>query len=175
MKNGIQEGEAAYCTFRVGDSMCGVPVSRVREIVSDLVITPVPRASDSVAGLINLRGQILTVIEMRDWLSLNSNPDDTDSRFHLITEVGSELVSLCVDEMGPVVSPKESEMELVPTHVDPQVSGRIDAVARMPDQLVLLLKVEQIKEMRTIPLNGPRLQAEKGPKKESLQSATFGV
>jgi len=143
-----QSVNSEYCTFRVGEVFCGVRVDDVREIVSDLTVTPVPLASEMIAGVINLRGQILTVVDMCRWLQLGETPADLCSRFHLLADIGNEFVSLWVDEMGPVIRPVDEEIERVPGHLDPSVASRVEAVARMEEQIVLLLRLEELKELR---------------------------
>lgn len=143
----------SYCTFNVGTASCGVPVSHVREIVCDQAITPVPLSHEAISGLINLRGQILTVVDVARWLRLASiaaEISDSRPRFHLIADLGGETISLCVDEMGPVITPQRNELDGVPSHVDREAAARIQAVARMPDNVVLLLDLESLKQMRRV-------------------------
>ena len=143
----------SYCTFLVGGAACGVPVPYVREIVSDQTITPVPLSHEAISGLINLRGQILTVVDVGRWLRLHqplASDPQRGARFHLIADLGGESISLCVDEMGPVITPQRDELESVPTHVDREAASRIKAVARMSEQLVMLLDLDRLKEMRRV-------------------------
>jgi|GEM_PF-617417 len=140
----------SYCTFHCGDVVCGIPVEKVREIVSNLALTPVPRSSDFIAGLVNLRGQILTVVDMMHWLHRDRQTRLPASRFYLIAEVGSEAISLQVDEMGPVISTDDYVLEPVPKHMERIVADRIQSVARLSDQLVLILKIEKLREIRSL-------------------------
>ena len=140
----------SYCTFSVRGTNCGVPVARVREIVCDQPITPVPLAHEAVTGLINLRGQILTVFDVRRWLRLEQPEGasaEHSSRFHLIVDLGREIVSLSVDEMGPVLNPAPHELEPIPANLDPEIAERITAAARMPDSVVLLMDLERLRSL----------------------------
>jgi purine-binding chemotaxis protein CheW len=138
----------AFCTFSVGDVMCGVPVGDIREIVSDLPVTPVPSSAVAISGLINLRGQILTVVDMMEWLRRDRSEASEPARFHLIVSVANELISLRVGEMGPVISPQESDFEPVPRHMDRVVSERLQSVVKLSDRLVLMLRVEKLIELK---------------------------
>jgi purine-binding chemotaxis protein CheW len=143
----------SYCTFNVGTACCGVSVSHVREIVSHQEITPVPLSHDAISGLINLRGQILAVVDVARWLRLPGTAAEKPDRrpaCHLIADLGGEAISLCVDEMGPVITPQRNELDRVPSHVDREAAARIQAVARMPDNLVMLLDLERLKQMRRV-------------------------
>jgi len=140
----------SYCTFHTADVICGIPVKDVREIVSDLFVTPVPRSNHMIAGLINLRGQILTVIDMMCWLGRSDARREGAGKFHLITDVGGETVSLQVDEMGPVISSDLYQLESVPKHIDHQIADRLISVARLADSLVLILQTDKMKEIRSI-------------------------
>ena len=148
----MNESEA-YCTFSVRGTSCGVPVARVREIVCDQPITPVPLAHEAVTGLINLRGQILTVFDVKLWLRLKQakgTPSQHASRFHLIVDLGREIVSLSVDEMGPVLNPAPHELEPIPANLDPEIADRITAAARMPDNVVLLMDLERLRSLNGV-------------------------
>ena len=138
----------AFCTFSVGNVMCGVQVGDIREIVSDVPVTPVPSSAKTISGLINLRGQILTVVDTMEWLHLDVPDVNEVARFHLIVSVGSELISLRVGEMGPVISPDHGDFEPVPKHLDRVVSGRLQSVVKLSDRLVLMLRVEKLLELR---------------------------
>ncbi len=140
----------SYCTFLVRGNRCGVPVKQVREIVCDQDVTPVPLAHEAVRGLINLRGQILTVVDVGRWMRLpkRSDIDPSPARFHMIIDLGREMVSLCVDAMGPVIVPMPEQLEPIPSSVEPHAAETILAVARMPDETVLLLCLDRLREMK---------------------------
>lgn len=142
--------DQSYCTFSICGAICGVPVTLVHEVVCDQPITPVPLAHWSVRGLINLRGQILSVIDIARLMGLTAT--DTASphgRYHVIAEVGEELISLSVDEMGPVVSVQSDQREVPPSNLDPAAAQVIVAVARLTETLVLLVDLDRIADMQT--------------------------
>lgn len=145
-----QSVHQSFCTFSAADVTCGIPVEDVQEIVSHLTVTPVPRSNHMIAGLINLRGQIVTVVNITHWLHRDDFTTKANSDFHLITKVAGETVSLQVDEMGPVISSDIYQLEPVPKHLDQTVADRLQAVARLADRLVLILKTERIKEIRSL-------------------------
>jgi purine-binding chemotaxis protein CheW len=145
----MQETES-YCTFLVRGSRCGVPVRQVREIVCDQALTPVPLAHEAVRGLINLRGQILTVVDVGRWMRLpnRGETDPSPARFHLIVDLGREMVSLCVEAMGPVIMPLPEQLEPIPAGVEPHAAEMIQAAARMPDETVMLLRLDRLRDMK---------------------------
>jgi purine-binding chemotaxis protein CheW len=140
----------SYCTFFVRGSRCGVPVQQVREIVCDQAVTPVPLAHEAVRGLINLRGQILTVVDVGRWMRLPMRGESElrPARFHLIVDLGREMVSLCVDAMGPVITPMPDQLESIPPSVEPHAAEMILAAARMPDETVMILCLDRLRELK---------------------------
>lgn len=139
----------SYCTFSVCGVTCGVPVTRVRGIVSDQPITPVPLAHWSVRGLINLRGQILSVIDIGGLMGLSpAESTESPGRFHVIAETGAELISLTVDEMGPVVTVQSDQMELPPSNLDSSAAQIIVAAARLPQNVLLLLDLNRVADLQ---------------------------
>ena len=144
--------DQSYCTFLARGIHCGVPVERVREIISDQRVTHVPLAHPSVRGLINLRGQILTVVDVARTLGINPANEECDlhaiPRFHMIADAGRELISMCVDEMGPVITPQLDELEPIPPNVEPEAAEAIVAAARLPEHLVLLLDLDRVHRAR---------------------------
>ena len=167
----------SFCTFSVAGTRCGVPVGRVREVVCDQPVTPVPQAHHSIRGLINLRGQILTVIDVARRLRLDSKSDantgDAPPRFHLIADSGREMISMCVDEMGIVIHPESHEIERVTTNIDPEAAAAITGIARLPDEIVLLLDLDQIQDpqalMRSARKAMPPAQSSVRPSDNALQ------
>lgn len=91
-----------YCTFAVGDLLVGIDVERVREILFDPDLTPVPMAHPAILGLLNLRGEIVTVLDARHRLGLPAG-ETTGDRSHVIVTADGETVSLLVDGEREVV------------------------------------------------------------------------
>ena len=122
-----------YCTFWVGELFIGIEVSRVQEVLSHSSITPVPLAPVHVKGLINLRGHIVTAIDMGIRLDVGGVGSAGGDMMHVILNDDQGLLSLVVDRAGDVV---EGDKE---AHVDPpdglplglQLIGFVDQDAAM--------------------------------------------
>ena len=97
-EQGSEQGR--YCTFRLGDLLIGIDVRRVQEVLRHDHMTPVPLAPPEVRGLINLRGQIVTSVDLRQQLGLAT---DRDLAASVVIRAGDEIFSLLVEEVGDVV------------------------------------------------------------------------
>jgi purine-binding chemotaxis protein CheW len=134
---------AAYLTLTVADTLCGVPVLAVRDVLTAQAITRIPLAPAEVAGSLNLRGRIVTAIDLRIRLGLMSRPDGAPG-MNVVVEREGELYSLLVDEVGDVVPlPPEGRAAKPPT-LDPLWREIAADVYRLEDRLVILLDVERV-------------------------------
>jgi len=134
------------CTFNVGDHQFGVDVLSVQEILGEQQMTPVPRAPEVVRGLINLRGQILTALDLRRRLSLPPAPA-TISPMNIIVELPDGSVSLLVDQVGDVLDVRDELFETAPATLDASVQEVISGVCKLPDRLLLILNIEAATEV----------------------------
>ncbi len=129
-----------YCTFRVGGLLVGVDVERVQEILHDPELTPVPLAHDSVVGLLNLRGQIVTAIDARRRLGLdNRNPEERTA--HVIVRCRSEAVSLVVDVEDEVVEVEAPHD--VPETFSSDIRQLVTGVHELDSRLLLVLDADR--------------------------------
>ncbi|MFO0612816.1 MAG: chemotaxis protein CheW [Polyangiaceae bacterium] len=135
------EPHAQLCTFRVDDMLLGIDVMRVQEVVSNMPVTPVPLSPRVVGGLINLRGHIVTVIDLRRRLGLTS--PTPEAPLQLVIKSDDQMTSLLVDQMGDVVSVDESQFERAPTTVAADARELIVGAYKLDGALVLALDVEQ--------------------------------
>jgi purine-binding chemotaxis protein CheW len=135
--------ERPFCTFYLDDLWFGVEVARVHEVLPSPAITPVPLAPVAVAGLVNLRGQILTVIELGKRLGFE--PDPTGSPPAMVV-VGWEnsLVGLLVDQIGEVVAAPEDVCEPAPDNLPAGSRGMVPEVCKFPLRLLHLLDLEEV-------------------------------
>jgi purine-binding chemotaxis protein CheW len=130
-------------TFHVGKYLFGVDVSLVQEVVRLQLITPVPLASPEIAGLINLRGEVLTAIDLRTRLGLPP-ADATREPVNVVVRVDDEPVSLLVDEIGGVLEVSQVPFEQTPSTVDERVRDLLLGAYTLPDRLLLALNARQI-------------------------------
>ena len=134
-------------TFHVGKYLFGVDVSLVQEVVRLQQMTPVPLASPEIAGLINLRGEVLTAIDMRARLGLPpADPDSLDGRepVNVVVRVDEEPVSLLVDEIAGVLEVSQIPFEQTPSTVDERVRDLLLGAYTLPDRLLLALNARRV-------------------------------
>ena len=103
-------------TFYVGDSLCGMDILKVQEINKLLEMTEVPLAPDYVKGILNLRGQIVTVIDLGSKLSLADTETDGDTR-NIIVNSNGEYIGLLVHKIGDVERTEEENIEPPPANI----------------------------------------------------------
>ena len=133
-------------TFCVGKYLFGVDVSLVREVVRLPQLTPVPLAVPEIAGLINLRGEVLTAIDLRVRLRLPA-PAVTREPINVVVRVGDEAVSLLVDEIGEVIDVTAVPFEPTPNTVDERVRDLLLGAYPLPDRLLLALNVQRVVDL----------------------------
>lgn len=131
------------CTFVVDSMQFGVDVLHVQEVIRSQPLTVVPLAPAAIVGLINLRGQIVTAVDMRRRLELEpAESSDPPMNVVLTSQHGS--FSLLVDAIGDVVEFDESLLEPPPDTLDPVTRGVVNAVCKLDGQLLLLLDTSAI-------------------------------
>jgi purine-binding chemotaxis protein CheW len=130
-------------TFHVGRYLFGVDVSLVQEIVRLQAFTPVPLSSAEIAGLINLRGEVLTAIDMRARLGLPPADRERDP-VNVVVRVDDEPVSLLVDEIGGVQEVSQLPFEATPATVDVKVRELLLGSYTLPDRLLLALNAKKV-------------------------------
>jgi purine-binding chemotaxis protein CheW len=134
--------EQQYCTFYLNELYFGIEVTRVQEVIRYQEMTRVPLASPVVGGLINLRGQIVTAIDMRRRMSLPARPAD-QLPMNVVVQSDEGVVSLLVDEIGDVVDVDEGAFEHAPVTLAAGIKELIRGVYKLKQQLLLLLDTER--------------------------------
>jgi purine-binding chemotaxis protein CheW len=134
--------ERQFCTFYLQELFFGVEVQQVQEVIRYQSTTRVPLATDVVGGLINLRGQIVTAIDLRRRIGLPHRPND-EQPMNVVVRAEGGAVSLLVDEIGDVVEVDEKMFEPPPDSL--QGSGRelVKGVYKLKDALLLVLDTER--------------------------------
>jgi purine-binding chemotaxis protein CheW len=134
--------ESQFSTFFVADLFFGVDVLRVQEVLRYQQMTRVPLAPEVIEGLINLRGQIVTAIDMRRRLQLPPRADDR-TPMNMVVHTEDGAVSLLVDEIGDVLDVDSATHERPPENLDPAVRDLIRGVYKLKDRLLLVLDTER--------------------------------
>lgn len=132
-----------YVSVRIGDQLFGAPVNAIREVFTPQSVTSVPRAPSEVAGLLNLRGRIVTAIDARTRLGLPPLSAD-ETGMALGVERGSEIFGLIVDSVGEVLRRPRAELEPVPAHVDANWRSMVTGVHRLEKELLAVLDVSAV-------------------------------
>ncbi len=129
-----------YCTFTLGDLHFGIETLHVQEVIRNREMTPIPLAPGSVRGLINLRGQIVTAIDLGQRLQL-SDRADAEPSVHVVVNVDGSAVSLLVDSIGDVVDAGQTSFERPPDTLDETARELILGVHKLEGRLLLVLDV----------------------------------
>jgi len=131
-----------FCTFYVDGLFFGVDVLRVQEVIRYQEMTRVPLASNVVSGLINLRGQIVTAIDLRRRLVLAERPAD-QLPMNVVVRTDDGAVSLLVDEIGDVLEVEDSTYERPPETLTGVARQLVRGVYKLKDSLLLIIDTEQ--------------------------------
>jgi len=136
------DSQTSFCTFKVGPLTLGVEVLRVQEVIREQVITSVPRSSDAVSGLMNLRGQIVTALDLRRCLDL---PDgDSEPSMNVVIQTADDTISLLVNEIGDVLVVDEDQFEPPPETLQGAARKLIRGVYKLESGLLLALDTDAV-------------------------------
>lgn len=127
-------------TFRLHDLYLGVEVLKVQELIRCQEVTPVPLASPVVRGLINLRGQIVTAIDLRRQFGMPDREADC-APMNVVVRTDEGAVSLLVDDIGDVVDVNEQQFEPAPATLTGRPRALVRGVYKLEGRLLLVLDV----------------------------------
>ncbi len=139
-------GEGAtlqWVTFRLGNETYAINVMQVQEVLRVTEIAPVPGAPDFVLGIINLRGNVVTVIDARSRIGLSFREMDDDTRI-IIIEAGPQVVGIVVDSVAEVMYVNESEIEAAPAVGNDESSKYIQGVVSRNDNITILMDLNKL-------------------------------
>src|SRR5262245_1140393 len=137
----------ACCSFTVGGRWFGLPVERVREVIRHPQVTPVPLAPPVVAGLINLRGEVMLAIDLR--IRLGFAPERPDRPpVDLVFQSKDGTVSLLADEVGPVMALRDEDFESSPETVPASLRNLLRGTYKLADRLLLVLDPDRAADVR---------------------------
>ena len=135
--------EQVFVTLTVADQLCGVPVLGVRDILGEQTITRIPLAPPEIAGSLNLRGRIVTAIDLRRRLNLDPPPEGM-RRMSVVAEQGGELYALLVDQVSEVMSLKTSAFERNPPTLPASWAAFSTGIYRLDGRLMVVLDVARL-------------------------------
>jgi purine-binding chemotaxis protein CheW len=138
-------------TFRVGTELFGVPISTVQEIVRVPVISRIPQAPEFVKGVINLRGRVITVVDIRTRMGqANAAADAADAEDQakkarvLVVEAEGRLVGVIVDEVAEVLRLAAAQVDPPPPMVAGLSNQYLKGVGKLKDDLLILIDIERV-------------------------------
>ncbi|RIK84894.1 MAG: chemotaxis protein CheW [Planctomycetota bacterium] len=127
-----------YCTFFLEGVLFGIPVEQVQEVIRRQPMTRVPLAPPAVRGLINLRGQIVTAIDLRTSLRLGGHVDEAQA-YNVVVRSAHGAVSFLVDEIGEVCTVNAADLDEPPRHLHEPLRSMIHQVYRLESRTMLVL------------------------------------
>jgi purine-binding chemotaxis protein CheW len=144
MATGARASDAQMLvTLMLHGQLCGIPVLAVRDVLGAQTITPIPLAPQEVAGGLNLRGRIVTAIDLRTRLCLPPPPEGA-ARMSVVTEQGGELYALLVDQVREVMTLPAESFETTPPTLPPAWAAHSAGVYRLESGLLVLLDVARL-------------------------------
>ncbi len=134
-------------SFRIGREEFGVDILMVQEIIRLTAITPIPNGSQAILGMINLRGRIIPVVDLKWILRIGESDEQAGRRKEriLIIEMDGHVTGFVVDSVSEVMKVPVSEIEPTPSLVSSSISSAyISGVVKLPQRLIILLDFKQI-------------------------------
>jgi len=135
-----------YVTFATAGQMFGLPIERVQDVFKPTRITRVPLAAAEIAGVLNLRGRIVTAIDLRSRLDLDRQEAGRPA-MAIGIESGSESFGLLVDSVGEVLKLADSGREANPINLDRKLAGVSAGVFRLDGSLLVVLDIDRVLDL----------------------------
>jgi purine-binding chemotaxis protein CheW len=132
-----------FVTFTIAEQLFGIPVLQIQDVLSSYHITPIPLAPPEITGSLNLRGRVVTAIDVRLRLGLPARPLDTEC-MSIVAENEGELYSLMVDSVGEVLALAQSAFERNLPTLDAKFRAFSEGIYRLDDQLLVVLDVKRL-------------------------------
>ncbi|VAW13784.1 Positive regulator of CheA protein activity (CheW) [hydrothermal vent metagenome] len=139
----LADGTCDYITVFIGGQLFGLPVLSVQDVFMPHSITEVPLSNADIAGVLNLRGRIVTAIDMRRRLDLPPRSEEQNSMAVGI-EANGESYGLVIDSVGDVLGLDDTTLEQNPANLDPRWAAVAGGVHRLDGRLMVILDVERV-------------------------------
>ena len=141
--NDIASLSTEYVTAMIGGHLFGLPIARVQDVFVPDRLTPVPLSSHEISGILNLRGRIVTVIDMRHRLGVPPQTSEGPS-MAIGIECRGESYGLLIDRIGEVMRLPDSIRENNPVNLDARIAQVSSGIFRLESQLLVALDVERV-------------------------------
>jgi len=136
--------EIQLVIFKIGNEEFGVNIHQVKEIVRLIPITPIPRAPEFIEGVVNLRGQILAVMDLAKRLELPSRPRSEKTRI-IVVEIEDNTVGMIVDEVTEVLRLPLEKIEKTPQIVESEIEQKyIKGVGKLDERLLIIIDLANV-------------------------------
>lgn len=142
----VQEDHPAangFVTMTIAGQLFGIPVLQVQDVLGSQNLTRVPLAPPEVAGSLNLRGRIVTAIDVRTRLGLPPRPEGMTG-MSVVVDLGGELYSLLIDQVGEVLTMDKESFETNPPTLDPRWREVSRGIYRLKEQLMVVIDINQL-------------------------------
>lgn len=142
----IQDKKGAFqiSCFYVGEALCGIDISFVQEINKQVLFTSVPHSPDYVVGIMNLRGKIVTIIDLGRKLGIKSSAEVTDNTRIIIVNSEQEFIGFLVDKVTDVVIADWEHISSPPSNIKGVKGKFFQGVYKFKNKLVAILDVEEV-------------------------------
>jgi purine-binding chemotaxis protein CheW len=140
------ENLTEYVTAMIGGQLFGLPILRVQDVFMPERLTRVPLAPPEIAGVLNLRGRIVTLVDMRCRLGLGQREDD-GSPMAIGVESRAESYGLLIDSVGEVLKLDDAKREPNPINLDPRLARVSAGIHRLDGQLLIVVDVDRVLEI----------------------------
>jgi len=131
-------------TVFLGGQVFGIPTHSIQDVIRPVQMTQVPLAPEHIKGVSNLRGRIMTVIDLRE--RINEKPADTQKSMNVVVEQKGEIYSILVDRVGDVIDIEDSKIEPPPESLNAMWRNVLDGVYQADQKLILILNAVNVIE-----------------------------
>lgn len=137
------QGQMQYVTFTLEEEIYGINVMQVQEVLREIEVAPVPGAPHYVTGIINLRGNVVSVIDARTRFGLEQKQSTPFTRI-IVIEALQQIIGILVDSVAEVVDIEMSEIETAPNVGNAETARYIDGVVSRDDKLLILVDLNKL-------------------------------
>lgn len=133
-------------TFYLSGSLCGIDIAIAKEINKNVEYTPVPNSFDHVVGLLNLRGQIVTLIDLAQLLHFKETNEKRKCHCIILKKnaVNSDQIGFFIDKMGDVIDVTADMYQTAPANIADSEDGFINQIIKFKNEVVLMLNLAKI-------------------------------
>lgn len=140
----VSDKTGDFLTIVIGEQIFGIPILQVQDVLGAQKVTRVPLAPAAVAGSLNLRGRIVTAVDVRTCLGMPPFDRGNAREMSVVVENQGELYSLLIDRVGDVMGLEAKDYENNPSTLDPQWRGVCQGIYRLKDRLLVVLDIPRL-------------------------------